>query len=118
MVNLETLNYEKLIIVERMEWLYFDKFTHKPVPVRSIISPMNEPARTTVLNYLKSGTVCESSFGAWADEITGKTMPLNTNICFTDGKFEWKYKTMYYFEKYGMRLPEEFVNHILEQEPK
>ena len=92
-----------------MEWLYFDKFTHKPVPVRSIISPMNEPARTTVLNYLKSGTVCESSFGAWADEITGKTMPLNTNICFTDGKYEWKYKRCLIKETWEMNLERYFV---------
>lgn len=99
-----------------MEWLYYDQFTHKAIPVKSLISPMTEPDRTKVLNYMKSGTVCEASFGAWYDEISGKPMNSNTNVCYTDGIYEWRYRTMYYFEKYGMKLPTEFTNHILEQE--
>lgn len=107
MVDLKTINSRDLIMID---WADIYK-----QPFSALISHYTDKAKTIIKSYLHSGTQCGAIMGRQVDEKTGGEIP-GPYLIFTDGKFAWTSKTIYHFEHYDMKLPEEFVKHILEQE--
>lgn len=68
--------------------------------------------KNDILEYLKSGSddgvLCSSVFDYVISRSTGDTVH-----CYTDGEYFWDDREIYHFEKYNMKLDDEFVNHIL-----
>ena len=84
-------------------------------PFDELVEILSANKKVTIIRYLKSVEHCGAIMGRQVDEKTGGEIP-GPYLIFTDGKFAWTSKTIYHFENYDMKLPEEFVKHILEQE--
>lgn len=69
--------------------------------------------KLTLLNHLKKQGVPSIAGGLVKDMVLGIEIDL-PEVVFDDGEFEWYTSTMYHFEKYDMKLAEEFVEHVLE----
>lgn len=71
-------------------------------------------AKEKILNYLKNGNVHMVTASRIVDVFTGKKV--NGELFhMNDGKYSWSSKIPYYVEKYNLRLPEEFEQHVLKQ---
>lgn len=66
-----------------------------------------------VLNYLRNPKYQSAVAAGYAKDIfTGQRIP-GEFCCCTDGKYGWRSDTIYYFDRYNMALPEEFIMHVL-----
>ncbi len=52
--------------------------------------------------------------GEQIDDKTGEVIP-GSYLIYSDGKFAWASKTIYQFEQYDMKLPNEFIEYIESQ---
>ncbi len=75
--------------------------TEKPIAEKEIL-----------LHYLRSGKEIGACPAIVKDEITGEHLGGDL-LLLTDGTYEWMSDIAYYFEKYNLRLPEDFVAHAL-----
>ena len=69
--------------------------------------------KAVILKYLKS-------FNAWgytteplSDKKTGKIIQENGCASYTDGEYEWYDDWVYHFEKYNLKLNDDFIAHVL-----
>lgn len=67
-----------------------------------------------IANYLRHGKKTIVSAQIPKDVITGKTIRME-KIGMNDGVYTWFNTLSYYVEKYNLRLPKEFEEHILSQ---
>lgn len=61
-----------------------------------------------VLMYLKRAPVVGAAAGRAVDYMTGKRIPQEF-LFYDDGEFNWRSDTIYFFEKYNLRLPDAFI---------
>lgn len=67
-----------------------------------------------ILEYLKGFPVDCAAAMSLCDEVTGKT--LGAGVCGYEDKnggWYWDDRMIYHFEKYNMKLSEEFINYVL-----
>ena len=69
------------------------------------------PNKTQVLRYLRSCKVIAAAPGIMRDAFTGKVIP-GEMLAYSDGKYYWGSEAIYYFEKYNLKLPDDFLNEI------
>jgi hypothetical protein len=62
--------------------------------------------------YLKNGREVCVSMELIKDVFTGES--IGENLCFTDGTYMWESELAYYVEKYNLRLPKSFEQHIFQ----
>lgn len=65
-----------------------------------------------ILEYLKSGNVYMVTASKVIDAFTGEITNYEL-IYMDDGQFSWSSKIPYYVEKYNLKLPVEFEQHII-----
>ena len=70
------------------------------------------PFKGRVLEYLRNCKVIAAAPGRMTDVFTNKPIPGEV-LAYSDGNYYWGTEAIYYFEKYNMKLPDEFVNRIL-----
>lgn len=69
-------------------------------------------SKAIILEYLRNGNIHMVTASRVVDVLSGK--PTNIELQFMDdGKYSWSSKIPYYVDKYNLRLPKEFENHIL-----
>ena len=73
------------------------------------------PQKGKILAYLKSRKASAVSPGFYRDVIDNKTI-INSPKCYTDGTYLWRSDTIYYFEKYNLRLNQDFIDHVMASE--
>ena len=64
-----------------------------------------------VLRYMKNCKVIAAAPGRLRDAFTNAIIP-GEMLAYSDGQYYWGTETIYYFEKYNLKLPDEFLNHI------
>lgn len=64
-----------------------------------------------VVEYLRTGDVVAVAAGKAKDVITGEVIPGRLETITKNG-YAWRSDVPYYVEKYGLNLPEEFLNRI------
>lgn len=69
-------------------------------------------SKTAVLKHLRSGNVHMVTASKIVDVLSGEATNIEL-VFMDDGKFSWSSKIPYYVDKYNLRLPKEFENHIL-----
>lgn len=82
----------------------------------SIKSDINKPTAYTkkIVDYMKKCKVSSDSPSIVTDVFTGK--PINVTLsCMNDGQYAWRSDLIYYIENYNLRLPDDFINHVLSQ---
>lgn len=71
-------------------------------------------SKDAVLKYLRGGNIHMVTASKVVDIFSGKAT--NTELVFMDdGKYSWSSKIPYYVDKYNLRLPKDFEDHILTQ---
>lgn len=98
-----------MIVIGKTREIYKDK----DLPtIKSLISKEPIENKAKILEYLKKGKVTAAATGTAKDIITGKT--IDEPFCmFTDGVYAWRSDTIYYVDKYNLKLEDEFIKHAL-----
>lgn len=69
-------------------------------------------SKEAILKHLRNGNVHMVTASRVVDTFSGETTNVEL-VYMNDGKYSWSSKIPYYVEKYNLRLPEDFENHIL-----
>lgn len=78
------------------------------------ISPVPVYGKGRILEYLKGFPADCAAAMSLRDEITGQTMDAGVSgYEDTDGGWYWDDRMIYHFEKYNMKLSEDFLNYVL-----
>jgi len=75
------------------------------------------PHQETIVNYLRSGEMDMFSLQLPKDVFTGQRIP-GEKLGMNDGVYTWWNTLAYYVEKYNLRLPKNFEEHVLRQTGK
>lgn len=80
----------------------------------SIKDLINKPIRNKkeIIEYMK-GCKIQAAAPAVVIDLINPEIKLGELYMMTDGKYSWRSDVIYYFEKYDMELPEEFIHHAL-----
>lgn len=68
--------------------------------------------KTEILEYLEKGDVHMVTASRVVDIFTGEVTSVEL-VYRNDERFSWSSKVSYYVEKYNLRLPREFEDHVL-----
>ena len=70
--------------------------------------------KQVILDYFKKISSFASSPSMAKDVITGESIGgLNA---YNDGFYYWHNDTVYHFEKYNLKLPDDFIKHVLSKQ--
>ena len=68
--------------------------------------------KSVVLEYMKKNEAEAVQSRTMMDYISGTA--LNGSVeCFTDGKYFWTSEEIYHFEKYNLKLNDDFIQYVL-----
>ena len=70
------------------------------------------PNKKQVLKYLRGCEVIAAAPGIMKDVFSNKAIP-GEMLGYSDGKYYWGSETIYYFEKYNLKLPDDFLKEII-----
>lgn len=82
--------------------------------IKEFISPEPFDHKNTIVEYIKAGHGCMASPIFIKDVITGERV-FRPRVTMHDGVYLWSSSLIYHVEKYNVRLPEEFIAHVLER---
>ena len=85
--------------------------------LKEIIQNIQIKDKDAVLRYMKSAFVLAVAPGIMQDVLTGEKIP-GEWLVYGDGIYSWESETIYYFDKYNMTLPDEFIEHVLKEKTK
>ncbi|MBQ2942642.1 MAG: hypothetical protein IJD97_10475 [Clostridia bacterium] len=68
--------------------------------------------KAKILEYLRNGKIEAYAPGRVKDIISGQYIDCDL-CCYTDGKYEWRSDTIYYFDKYNLKLDDGFILYVL-----
>jgi hypothetical protein len=80
--------------------------------LKSVISGMAHPHTDAILNYLRSGEVHTACPGLIEDVLSEERILIGSPHIMTDGVWAWPNDLAYYVEKYHVKLPEVFIDHM------
>lgn len=106
---LSQIGSENMIIIGKTREVYEDDNLPS---IKDLIcsKPIKESKK--VLEHLKNGKKGAVASG-YAVDVISKERIAGELCCFSDGKFGWRSDTIYYFEKYNLKLDDEFINYVL-----
>ncbi len=82
------------------------------MPLKDLISDTPIKGKIKILKYLKSFSSDCAAGMSLVDEITGDS--LNTCVCgYEDCKYYWDDREIYHFEKYNLKLNDDFIEYVL-----
>ena len=81
--------------------------------IMAAIRPNPPEHKAKILAYLKRGKETGRATTRFSDKIGGVEMI--PAICYTDDVYEWRSDTIYYYEKYNIELPKDFIEHVLKR---
>ncbi len=77
------------------------------------ISDVPCTSKDVILLYLKNNDFIKGAMPSLKHDIFSNEIIPGDCLYYSDGTFSWDYETIYYFEKYNMKLPDDFINHVL-----
>lgn len=80
--------------------------------IKKLISDTEVPEKSRILRYLKSFKPDCAAGMTLVDEITGADVDSGVNG-FEDGVYYWDTRHIYHFEKYNLKLNDDFVEYVL-----
>ena len=97
-----------MISLCRFKEIYHDE--NMPSIFQSV-SQNSIPEKDKIVRYMKSFKPNSAAPGSAIDVFTGEriSVPLT---CSDDGKYIWRSDILYYFEKYNLKLLDEFVDYV------
>lgn len=80
--------------------------------VKELISENSIDGKDKILQYLKSFEPDCAAGMTLVDEITGADTGISVNG-YEDGRYYWDTRHIYHFEKYNLKLNDDFVEYVL-----
>lgn len=80
--------------------------------IAELISDTPIQNKHNVLKYLRKGKITSCSPARIYDVLTDQVINIPLN-CMTDGIYAWRSDVIYYFEKYNLKLDDDFINYVL-----
>ena len=80
----------------------------------SELSSYAEPVKKTVLQYLKSFEPCSFTSESVRD-IYSKEIVESADNARSDGVYRWYDSEIYHFEKYNLKIDDDFIHYVLNQ---
>lgn len=71
------------------------------------------PHKDELLAYLNNFDACAAMPMIATDAVDEKTI-IGTPCEYNDGKFRWRSQIVYYFKKYNVELPQEFIDAVIQ----
>ncbi len=84
----------------------------KPSELEKSIDKSPIDSKKKVLSYLKSFPECAYTSAPVFDAFNSKKV-YDADNARTDGKYTWYESEIYHFEKYNLKLNEDFIQHVL-----
>lgn len=81
--------------------------------LKAITSDKPIPEKQRILEYLKSFDKCAYTTQPVVDLFTGEKQDFISDAR-TDGVYTWYDHEIYHFEKYNLRLNDDFIEHVLD----
>ena len=100
-----------MIVIGRFKETYNDE------RYPSIFTAIREKApanKRKILAYLKSAKVVARAPGYLYDRVNNDVSIPNP-ACYDDGTYAWRSDVIYYYEKYNIELPEDFIRHVMKK---
>ena len=96
----------------------FSECANAKKPLLSELSK-NKPLqnKSQILNYLRQGKITAAAPGVPVDIVLQERIKGYKTI-LSDGTYEWQSELIHYIDKYNMKLPDEFIEHVLKQTAK
>ncbi len=79
--------------------------------IKENISIEADENKSKILKHLKNGKTIAAIAGIPKDVFTGERIN-GKSVLLTDGIYEWSSDIIYYYEKYNLKLPTEFLKSI------
>lgn len=100
-----------MIVIGKIKELY----PQENVPsIKELIGEAQIKDKEKVLRHLKESDKISFASGKATDLVSGNEID-GELCCYSDGTYAWRSDTVYYFEKYNTKLPNEFIEHVLNQ---
>lgn len=77
------------------------------------ISENPHSQKSIILEYMRKFDPCAFTSAPVYDKLTGE-MVFDANNAHSDGTFTWYESEIYHFEKYNLKLNDDFIQHILD----
>lgn len=80
--------------------------------VKTLVSKKEIPEKGKILQFLKSFNSDCAAGMVLVDEITGENVDSGISV-YEDGQYYWDTRHIYHFEKYNLKLNDDFIAHVL-----
>jgi hypothetical protein len=75
-------------------------------------APLSVENKNKVLRYMRSCRVIAAAPGRMKDVFANTLIP-GEMLAYSDGRYYWGTEAIYYFDKYDMKLPDDFINRVI-----
>lgn len=93
--------------------MYKEAFGEEYPKLMDITSKNPIAKKVAILEYLKKGEVIAVAGALGFKDILTDKMITEDVLMYSDGEYKWFTETIYYFEQYNLKLPDEFVQAVL-----
>lgn len=83
--------------------------------MRESLESVPYPNKNAVIQYLQSGEIQLARASRARDVFSGEFIPAEV-LVMSDGTFYWSNELAWYVERYNLRLPKDFEQHILQKQ--
>lgn len=80
--------------------------------IKSCFSAESDSHKDRILSYMKNAPIVAATTVLVTDYIT-KEQLRKANNAHSDGTYQWYEDEIYHFEKYNLKLNDDFVQHVL-----
>lgn len=97
-----------------MKWLVEAKeITHSGEPISRLVSDQEIQKKSAVLRYLSDAKkVVAAAPGILRDLLNGERVQ-GEWFLMQDDHYAWDTRIVYYFDKYNLKLPDDFIQYVL-----
>lgn len=82
--------------------------------ITSLTSDIQDKNKHFIVEYLKNGKHIAESPAKAVDLVTGESLGIPLSMQ-SDGKYWWRSDVAYYYEKYNIKLNDDFVKYVISQ---
>lgn len=81
-------------------------------PFADCVSKEPIQGKDKIVAYLHRGKAVAAAAGVFRDVFNGESIK-GEALWQTDGQYDWRSDTAYYVDRYNLKLPDDFVTHII-----